>query len=609
MAAGVRSVRVWGGALVSAVMVLAALGVGGGGAALAGSQLTVLYPLVSETFQGNSVGSNWTLPAIPSEFGTNTACLTEGGTPSAPSNVPQCSGASDTNDSGSLRLTTNAQNQIGTVFYNGSFLAEEGLVVEFDSYSFTCSVLAGPLRGTYNGGLSNGYNCVPYVPGNGLTFLLAAVNPTDPAPPSAGSNPGGSMGYGPYPTNGYDSPGTPLPGLSDAYMGVGLDVYGDYLNPQYNLGTSSNWTSNTDSSPPGCPFYSADPLSSGQYPEEVTIKGPGDGLTGYCPIQTSYSSSSGYSIQLDQSATPTRPTTPVPVQVVLNPGSAPVVVDGLNGATLSVPAHEYSVSVQGYCSTSGGTQVCGVNNPPLVMQGALPTLDAANDYGGLPASWVNPATELPYRLTFGLAATTGGATEVHEITDLVARTIYRPALGLALTDNSEHVLTPGKATTFTFTPSVSDLGGAEYDNLVLSGTFPQGVTPDVSATSGLGWTCASGATAESFQCTYATPLTGLQPGTTVQSVSIPATLSSSAATGPFVVEGSLSSADATNAPVTAQDTLTVLAPTSIQTPAPTVPPTHTGEPWAGDVGWEAGVAALIVGGGGLIVAQRRRMVH
>jgi len=593
-----------------AALALTAVGVGSGPVALSGSQ-TTLYPLVVQTFTGNSVGQDWTLPANPPTFGAaNAACLTEGGTPTSTSAIPQCQGASDTGDTGSLRLTTNTSLQLGTVFFANSVPTQRGLVVRFDTYQYNAGCApSGETAGVFAGGQCQG--------ADGIGFILAAANPADPQPPSTGGNLGGALGYGPLPKDGYSStePTSPLPGIPGGYLGVGLDVYGNYLNPQYNLGTQANWDSNTSNASTPCALTS--PLPPETFPEEVTVKGPGNDLTGYCPIVSTYSSSNaGSGFMLDQPFATTRPTTPVQVEVALNPGASSVSIAGLDSTTLSVPAGDFLVQFLPYAYDAS----------PQTLEGTLPQLTQANNYEGVPQSWVDPSTGLPYQLTFGFTGSTGGAVEVHEITNVTAETISAkaPTLGLNVTDNTNHVMTVGIPTTFTFTPSVAASGGTESDALSLTGTFPSGITPDLAAASGMGWTCAAGASTGSFTCTYATPSAGIQPGASATPLAIPATASAPSSTS-LVVSAKVSSDDALAA--SGQDAVTVVAAPVTKPEAPVTPPvttspsstvpspttkpasvpaTHTGEPWAGGTLWDAVLATMIGGGTALVALGRRR---
>src|ERR1035441_6529926 len=52
------------------------------------------------------------------------------------------------------------------------------------------------------------------------------------------------------------------------------------------------------------------------------------------------------------------------------------------------------------------------------LTGALPTTTNNPALATFPASWINPATGIPYQLTFGWTASTGGSNEYHEVNQL-----------------------------------------------------------------------------------------------------------------------------------------------------------------------------------------------
>src|ERR1019366_6419718 len=156
-------------------------------------------PLESETFANNStVAGQWYLPA--GQGGINGACLTAGPV-SATTSIPNCASPPDVSGSGALRLTTNADNAVGAAFYQASLPTSEGLDITLDTYQF------------------NGTGA------DGMVFSLAAANPASPSPPATTGPLGGDLGYA---ANTQGSPGTA--GMPYGYLGIGLDVYGNYEN-------------------------------------------------------------------------------------------------------------------------------------------------------------------------------------------------------------------------------------------------------------------------------------------------------------------------------------------------------------------------------------------
>lgn len=193
--------------------------------------------LVGEPFTGVTTSSpDWVLPAAPA--GTNSACLTAG-TASTP--IPACSSLLDSSGSGALQLTTATGGEEGGVAYSLSVPTVDGIDATFDTYQ---------------------YNTTANPDADGIGFFLAAANPADPSPPSAIGSSGGDLGYSAAATAG-------LPGMSYGYLGIGLDVYGNYTNPPYE-GT-------------GC----TDPVwDTGAFPGNVSVRGPGNIEAGYCMLNS-----------------------------------------------------------------------------------------------------------------------------------------------------------------------------------------------------------------------------------------------------------------------------------------------------------------------------------
>jgi hypothetical protein len=137
--------------------------------------------------------------------------------------------AIDTPGNGTLRLTNASNDQSAFVLYNEAFDSTKGVNVTFDFFS-------------YGGGGADG-----------LSFFLidgstlgANVTPGDL---------GGSLGY----ATGVN--GTTInPGLTNAYLGVGFDEYGNFSKAdEINTGD----------------------LGPGFRPDSVVVRGKGNGKTGY----------------------------------------------------------------------------------------------------------------------------------------------------------------------------------------------------------------------------------------------------------------------------------------------------------------------------------------
>ena len=164
---------------------------------------------------------------------------------------------------------------------------------------------------------------------DGMAFALAAVNPANPVIPAAIGQPGGALGYSAENSN--------TRGLSYGYLGVGLDVFGNFSNKFEGTGCTD---------PPNI---------DGKMPGQVVVRGPGNGTVGYCALQSSAATAT--SPKLNLRAT-TRAASVVPVEVVFNPSPSSVTT----ASGLVVPAGDYDVTftpVGGTADEPGGCPAGG----------------------------------------------------------------------------------------------------------------------------------------------------------------------------------------------------------------------------------------------------------
>ena len=487
-------------------------------ALLPASALAAGSTLESETFANNSApAGQWILPA--GRGGTNLACLTAGPV-TALTSVPNCAAPPDASGAGALRLTNNAGNQVGAVFYQASLPTTQGLDVTLDTYQF------------------NGSGA------DGIVFTLAAADPSNPTPPATTGPLGGDLGYA---ANTQSSPGTA--GMPFGYLGIGLDVYGNYENTPLAGGS-------------GCTIPS--PLVANRaYPEAVTARGPGDGTVGYCILgttATTYNKSSGGGSgggtisnvgsgnTLDNQAALTRSGVMVPVEMAINPSAS--VTTTASG--LSVPANSWIIA---YTPLGTATQQS--------LTGALPTTSNNPALATFPASWINPATGIPYQLTFGWTASTGGSNEYHEVNQLTASTLVGtvPELSLTKSDNESGQMLAGNHANFILTPGTSSSGGTEANTLTVTDILPAGMTPG-TATSSADWACTT--TGQTVTCTY-TPGSPIAAGTTLPAITVPVTLSAGLS-GTVTNTARISSTDAL--PAVTNDAVNVSAFTASALPSP-----------------------------------------
>ena len=135
-----------------------------------------------------------------------------------------------------LRLTPAAGSQSGFVLYDQPFNLSQGLKVDFKQYQ-------------WGGGGADG-----------IVFFIKKASDTNNGPGATG----GAMGYA-----GVTENSGPINGLSGALLGVGLDAWGNHSNPAYQTG---------DCNPD---FHGA-----GQ--NQIVVRGPGQGILGYCMLANGY---------------------------------------------------------------------------------------------------------------------------------------------------------------------------------------------------------------------------------------------------------------------------------------------------------------------------------
>ncbi len=89
-----------------------------------------------------------------------------------------------------------------------------------------------------------------------------------------------------------------------------------------------------------------------------------------------------------------------------------------------------------------------------MLTGLLPTTSTNAALSTFPASSINPATGIPFQLTFRWTASTGSANEIHEIDNVVAQSLLGPVPALTLTtaDNESGLMLAGNHGTFVLSP-------------------------------------------------------------------------------------------------------------------------------------------------------------
>ncbi|MEV6952880.1 hypothetical protein [Streptomyces sp. NPDC051183] len=285
--------------------------------------------------------------------------------------------------SGWLRLTSASTTQAGNWKMKDSFPSSLGIAAEF-SYA------------TYGGTAYDGKR------GDGLSFYLTDGAAADGVGPS-----GGSLGYtcsGPIPSR------CTTPGVPGAYLGIGLDEFGNFSSATVGNG------------------------GPGVQPNKIVVRGGGSGSTGY-----RYATSA----------------------------------DG-PGGTVETGSRAKLRTVRVSLLPSGAKMLLSVwsdSGPDTAMTNLVTDYDVTAITG-------QPA--LPASLKVGFSASTGAATNVHEIDDLQ---INVPA-DLTIAKSGSPASVPAGGGPVTYTVTVSNSQANEVTGAAVRDTVP-GLT-DVT------WTCRAG---------------------------------------------------------------------------------------------------------------------
>ena len=379
--------------------------------------------LVDEPFTGTSTNSSsWVLPAASTGATNNGACLAASGdTSSAP--IPGCASSGGT---AGLQLTTADETQEGGLAYSSSVPSSLGLDVSFDSYQY-----AGTAA-------------------DGIVFFLAASDPTNASASPLTLGPvGGHLGYSAdtvSPTN--------ANGLTHAYLGVGLDVFGNFTNGDL---APSSCTESTPFSP-----AVACRTGTGQRHQRLL---PAEQYTGLPARQRVGDGRSGRGRR------------------------QPDLTDLTAAGGFTVLAHSWAVHVTPVGAGS-----------PVTESGGLPD---ASSY--VPDGWVD-ANGVPQQLSFGWTGSTGASTDFHTIANAHVRTLNGtpPRLTASLTDDSGGNAISGQTVTYSATAAVQDAD--ETRTITMTDTFPDGLTPQPAGLGGAGWSCVI--SGQTVTCTHAPAAVG-----------------------------------------------------------------------------------------------------
>lgn len=433
----------------------------------ASSQTTV----VQQDFT-DSTAYGWT------SGGTFIPCLTAVG-PSAPGSIPNCGTPADTPGQGVLRLTDIILDQRSFVFYDYAIPSNQGLVITFDLFAY-----GGGGTGTGSGA-------------DGLTFFLFDGNTQNPVYGA----PGGALGYAQQ-----VSPTATAPGLTNAYLGVGLDEFGNFANDFEGRGNGcpnvSPFGGGTDLSPPAA-----------QIRDSVTVRGPGAGTTGYCYLGNSGNLTTrpnGFSIDNPTATTRTAPDTRRRVRVTLGTD---------NTITLEIDPTGTGLAYQ--------TVLNSFPAPP----------------------------NRPDSFKFGFASSTGDGDNIHELINLRLETINTPPQP-DLTITKTHRGNFAQNGTGSYNLVVQNLPtatGPTYGPVEIVDTLPDGFS--FVAATGTNWNCL--ANGQLVTCVYDGP--AVRPGEVLPELTI--NVNVTAPPGTYVNQAEVTTpADSNLGNNTAQDPTIITGP-------------------------------------------------
>ncbi|WP_344338118.1 DUF7507 domain-containing protein, partial [Kitasatospora putterlickiae] len=306
---------------------------------------------------------------------------------------------------GYLRLTDASNDQSGAVLFDQALPAGNGLDVTFDQWQYGSTT--------------------PNTPADGISFFLVNGDTSLDHPGAFG----GSLGYAQKLPD--DDPSlTFLPGVDRGYLGVGLDVLGNYFGDWEQRGNGC-----AQRSPAGTGFRVPAPGAN-----MVTVRGPGDGTTGYCFL----------------TATTSNFTTTGPWPSTL-PGT-------LQGPLTSLPPGVTPDQAQTLLEPSRRRVNVHLTQAPA------PVLTVGvdfNDGTGMHQVLSTPAPEpVPATYKFGFAGSTGLFTDVHLIRNVTVTTDQPlPALNLVkqVRRPLPGLITVGTSLDYDFV--VTNSGNVAIDNL------------------------------------------------------------------------------------------------------------------------------------------------
>ncbi|GIG68211.1 DUF7507 domain-containing protein [Phytomonospora endophytica] len=317
---------------------------------------------------------------------------------------------------GFLQLTDAGNDRTAAVLFDQALPAEEGVEVTFDQYQYGSTSLPNPA--------------------DGISFFLVDGSGGLTAPGAFG----GSLGYAQKQPD--SDPSRPfIPGVDNGYLGIGLDVLGNYFGDWERRGDDCD-----ERSPSGTAFYVPAPGRN-----MVTVRGPGNGTSGYCFLTATTSNFST--------------TGPWPSTL---PGE-------LHGPLTNMPAGTTPQQAAALLAPSKRTVTVRITpgpNPRVTV--AIDFNDGAGSQQVLAFAAPEP---VPATYKFGFGASTGLFTDVHLIGDVTVRSLRPLAmLDLAKDTDTERVYRPGDEVEYTY--AVTNVTGVPVPDIKVVDDRLTGVTCD-----------------------------------------------------------------------------------------------------------------------------------
>jgi type IV pilus assembly protein PilY1 len=277
--------------------------------------------------------------------------------------------------SGWLRLTDNTTNQSGSAYYNLPInVTTLGIQAQFSYTSWGGSGADGISLYLFDGSTTNA-NFVQGVFGGGLGYCQQT---------NYGQTCTTSTRHGTTTTT--CSGGTTLNGLSNAVLGLGIDDWGNYENDVDR-----------------CPNYGENGRKNTPY-GSIGVRGPGNGQNGYNWLA-------------DNISLPVSTPTWYGTSTSTRPAASQFFRNVIVNISPTTPGVTTSYTVNASWETAQGGPYTSLLSAPYPTGNTPPYNQNNGKFFTLPATVGDAWTPLPPTVKFGFGASTGGATNYHEIQD------------------------------------------------------------------------------------------------------------------------------------------------------------------------------------------------